>query len=75
MDLTFSIIWAKQFNPGCVSGRADLLSLSQYAADVVISRNVLWPLIHNKLNYFYWSVSCLLWLVNINVANEILGPS
>lgn len=54
--------------------RADL-SLSQHAIDVVISRNVLWPSIHNKFSYLYGSVSCLLWHVNVIGANEILVPS
>lgn len=76
VELVFcKIIWIKHLNQGCMIERDDLLSLSQHATDVVISRNVLWPSFHNKFSYLYWSVSCLLWYMNVIGANEILVPS
>lgn len=65
------MVSTKQFNQHCVAVRTDLLSLSQYAVDV-ISRNKLKPSVHNKFKYLYGSVSCLLWQVKVIVANEML---
>lgn len=73
VELTFSIVWTKQFNQGCVALKADLLPLSPHAVDAVISRNELQPSVHNKWNYLYGSVSCLLWQVKVIVANETLS--